>query len=141
VDSKSLHVLAEYFGCDRTVLDDQKTLLEFLYEAAELAKATPLRSISHRSQNGGHTVVLIVSESHFALHTQPTDGYASADFYTCGKTDPEAAAAHIGKRLLSIGIETMVFMRGTGVGTAGGLISLVGRTVSGSVYEDDTDPG
>ena len=134
-------MLAEYFGCDRTVLDDQKTLLDFLYEAAEVAKATPLRSVSHRDASGNHTVVLIVSESHFALHTHPVDGYASADFYTCGKTDPEAAAAHIAKRLLSIGTETMVFVRGTGVSSAGGLISLVGRTVSGSVYEDDTDPG
>ena len=42
----------------------------------------------------GTTMVWILSESHFTLHTYPEHGYLTVDCYTCGNEgDPKAAIA------------------------------------------------
>ncbi|MBS8121606.1 adenosylmethionine decarboxylase [Candidatus Vampirococcus lugosii] len=36
----------------------------------------------------GETIIYILSESHFAIHTYPEYNYISIDIYTCGKSNP-----------------------------------------------------
>lgn len=54
---------------------------------------TVLREVVHRFEPQGTTVVFVLSESHFALHTYPEADYLSIDVYVCNAAvDVEALA-------------------------------------------------
>jgi S-adenosylmethionine decarboxylase len=80
------HVLAEYFDCDKELLNDPKRLEEFMQEAATKANATVISSSFRTFEPFGVSGVIIVAESHLAIHTWPEYGFAAVDFFTCGDT-------------------------------------------------------
>ncbi len=48
---------------------------------------------SHHFEPQGTTMVLLLAESHLAIHTWPEERFAAMDIFTCGDTmRPEAAA-------------------------------------------------
>lgn len=47
---------------------------------------TVVKNISHEFSPHGRTIVFILSESHFAVHTYPEHNYITLDIYIC---DPE----------------------------------------------------
>lgn len=44
---------------------------------------TVVNEIEHKFAPQGRTIVLILSESHFAVHTYPEHNYISVDLYIC----------------------------------------------------------
>jgi len=80
------HVLAEYFGCDRELLNDPARLEKYLQQAAKEANATVISSSFRTFEPFGVSGVVIVAESHLAIHTWPEYGFAAVDFFTCGDT-------------------------------------------------------
>jgi S-adenosylmethionine decarboxylase len=61
----------------------------------------------------GETVIFILSESHFALHTWPEHNYISLDCYTCGEEgDPNKAIKEIIKSLPVLVYSLKNFERG-----------------------------
>jgi len=55
-----------------------------------------VREARHRFEPQGETVVFILSESHFTLHTYPEHNYISLDIYVCDlHADVDAAADEI----------------------------------------------
>ncbi|WP_025270348.1 adenosylmethionine decarboxylase [Hippea sp. KM1] len=78
------HVLAEYFGCEKELLNDPKALEKHLIEAAKAANATVISSSFRTFEPFGVSGVVIVAESHLAIHTWPEYGFAAVDFFTCG---------------------------------------------------------
>ena len=78
------HLLLELFSCDEKVLDDLGKIEEFMKEAARVSGATIVESVFHRFQPHGISGVVVVAESHLAIHTWPEHGYAAVDFFTCG---------------------------------------------------------
>jgi S-adenosylmethionine decarboxylase proenzyme len=86
------HLLVDLYGCDRERLDDPDYIAVELQAAATAAGSRVLGTAFHRFSPGGITGVLIVQESHLAVHTWPERGYAALDLFTCGRqTDPWAA--------------------------------------------------
>jgi S-adenosylmethionine decarboxylase len=86
------HVLVELYGCDRARLDDETYLRSRAVAAAEAAGATVVAVHAHRFRPVGVSVVVVLAESHLALHTWPERGVASADIFVCGPdTDPHRA--------------------------------------------------
>lgn len=86
------HLLVDLYGCNRTRLDDPDYIAAELQAAATAAGTRVLGTAFHRFNPGGVTGVLIVQESHLAVHTWPERGYAALDLFTCGhQTDPWAA--------------------------------------------------
>ena len=86
------HLLVDLYDCDRERLDDPDYIAAELQAAATAAGARVLGTAFHRFNPGGVTGVLIVQESHLAVHTWPERGYAALDLFTCGhQTDPWAA--------------------------------------------------
>lgn len=86
------HLLVDLYGCDRARLDDPDYIAAELQAAATAAGTRVLGTAFHRFSPGGVTGVLIVQESHLAIHTWPERGYAALDLFTCGEqTDPWAA--------------------------------------------------
>lgn len=86
------HLLCEVSGCDPTVIGDLDRVKEILFRAAAKAKAEIMESTFHHFSPQGISGVVVIAESHLAIHTWPENGYAALDIYTCGEhTDPEAA--------------------------------------------------
>ncbi|MDK2855722.1 MAG: S-adenosylmethionine decarboxylase [Bacillota bacterium] len=90
------HILAEFFGCDGTILDDVDAIERTLVDAALTAGAEVREVAFHRFSPQGVSGVVIISESHLAIHTWPELGYAAVDVFTCGdKVDPWVAYNYI----------------------------------------------
>lgn len=78
-----VHVLMEFSDCSVEILDDLKRLEIVMEQAALASKATLIKSVFHQFSPHGVTGVVVVAESHLAIHTWPEHGYAAVDFFTC----------------------------------------------------------
>ena len=78
-----LHILMEFNECSIDILNDLKLLETTMNEAALASKATIIKSVFHQFSPQGVTGVVVVAESHLAIHTWPEHGYAAVDFFTC----------------------------------------------------------
>lgn len=114
MEGLGLHILMEFYDCSPTVLDDEKRLEELMLEAAEKASATIIKSVFHKFSPQGVTGVIVVAESHLAIHTWPENQYAAVDFFTCNdKMDHEKAQLHLKNGLLSNREVIKLVARGT----------------------------
>jgi spermidine synthase len=94
------HLLVDFYGCAPRLLDDADHLEKALKEAALAAGATVLNAAFHRFSPCGVTGVLLVQESHLAIHTWPERAFAAVDLFTCGRTlDPWLACARLKQAL------------------------------------------
>jgi len=95
-----MHVVLDLYECDPKILDDMERIEEILTKAAEVANATIIDKRFHKFSPQGVSGVVVVSESHIAIHTWPEHGYAAVDVYTCGDhTMPLKASEYIIKEL------------------------------------------
>ena len=63
-----------------------------MIDAALECGATIVQKCFHMFNPYGVSGVVIISESHLAIHTWPELGYAAVDLFTCGtKCDPKVA--------------------------------------------------
>lgn len=86
------HVLAEVYGCEFDVLNDLDRIREVMVNAALSAGAEVIETTFHRFSPQGISGVVVISESHLAIHTWPELGYAALDVFTCGSdVDPWVA--------------------------------------------------
>jgi len=96
---------AAYRNCDPQRLNDGAYLLSLLRQAAVTTKLNPLSEQSHQFEPMGFTGILLLSESHIAIHTWPEKRLAMVDFFTCGGQDPQKALELVGEGLGSEEIE------------------------------------
>lgn len=86
------HVIGDFFGCDRHLLDDAPYLERALLGVARDLGATAINATFHHFSPIGVSGVVVIQESHLAIHTWPEGGYAAVDLFTCGDhIDPQAA--------------------------------------------------
>ncbi len=86
------HVLAEVYGCGFHILNDLDKVRKILVDAAIAAGAEVRETAFHRFSPQGVSGVVVISESHLAIHTWPELGYAALDVFTCGEgVDPWVA--------------------------------------------------
>jgi len=89
MDTKSTHLLIELWGCKNLILLDDCELMEIaLRSIAETIGVNVLNSYFHKFMPQGVSGVLVISESHFSVHSWPDLGYAALDFFTCGDKMP-----------------------------------------------------
>jgi len=90
------HVLAELYGCEPGTLDNVKGVQDMMVAAA-LAAGAEVREVAfHKFSPQGVSGVVVISESHLAIHTWPELGYAAVDVFTCGdRVDPWDACKYI----------------------------------------------
>lgn len=112
MDTLGRHLLAEYFDCDREVLEDLDAVERLLNDAARAAQVKVVASRFHRFRPHGVTGVVIVEESHLSVHTWPEAGYAAADFFTCGEGHPDRAHEVLAQGLGAARSEVMRVRRG-----------------------------
>ena len=96
------HLLLELNGCNAKLLNDIKRVEEILVAGAKIAKATIIGTHFHQFSPFGISGVVVIAESHLAIHTWPEHGYAAVDIFTCGETlCPEMAAQYLVERFQS----------------------------------------
>ncbi len=96
------HILAEYLECGCTYLDSEAAIRDLMLEAASRTGATIVGSIFHHFSPQGVTGVVVIAESHLAIHTWPEFRYASVDLFTCGtKVDPWIGFEYLKEKLQS----------------------------------------
>ncbi len=100
MDALGRHVLAEIYGCPHDALNDLHQVEQVMVSAA-LAAGAEIREVAfHKFSPQGVSGVVVISESHLAIHTWPEYGYAAVDVFTCGdRVDPWDACRSIVERL------------------------------------------
>lgn len=93
------HILAEIYGCDAEILNNRKLIEKIMVESALKAGAEVREVAFHKFSPQGVSGVVVISESHLAIHTWPELGYAAVDIFTCGdKVDPWDACNYLTKQ-------------------------------------------
>ncbi len=96
------HVLAEFFECDPNILNNSEKIEKLMIDAALECGATIVQKCFHMFSPHGVSGVVIIAESHLAIHTWPELGYAAVDLFTCGeKCDPKVAYEFLKKAFYS----------------------------------------
>src|SRR6267154_3556242 len=80
------HLLIELYHCDSKILNDVHKVEAIMVEAAKHAKARIVDVVFHTFNPHGISGVVVIAESHLAIHTWPEHGFASVDIYTCGSS-------------------------------------------------------
>lgn len=89
------HLLADLHGVAAPLLQDAERMEALLREAAQAAGAIVLHSHFHSFGPGqGVTGVVLLAESHLALHTWPELGSVTLDVYVCNLGTDNSARAH-----------------------------------------------
>lgn len=83
---------ADLYACEPASLREPGTVEAAMLEAARACGATIVGSHFHAFNPHGVSGVVIIAESHLAIHTWPEYGYAAIDAFTCGESlDPTLA--------------------------------------------------
>ncbi len=89
------HYLAEFFECDCVKIDDAAFIEKIMIDATKLSGAAMIRPFFHQFSPQGVSGVIVIAESHFAIHTWPEHGYTAVDLFSCSDFDYKAALNHI----------------------------------------------
>lgn len=107
------HLLVEYYNCDPKILMNIGSIEDILVGAAKKAKAHIVDVVFHTFNPHGISGVVVVEESHLAIHTWPEHGFASVDIYTCGTSvNPWLAYKYILRELRAKHSTAMEMKRG-----------------------------
>lgn len=107
------HILAEYYGCDIQILNHLELLEHYMRKAVIESGATIIDSTFHKFSPHGVSGVIVIAESHMALHTWPEYGYAAVDFFTCGdRVQPKKAFDYMKNKLKPENYSSKEFKRG-----------------------------
>ena len=106
-------ILVDMHECSPAVLDDLGAIRELMLEAARRAGATVVSECFHRFSPHGVSGVVVIAESHLAIHTWPEQGFAALDLFTCGDTlQPEACFSYLREALSCRRHSTTTIARG-----------------------------
>lgn len=107
------HILAEFFDCDSDILNDTDAIEMAMKRAAIECGATIISSTFHAFNPHGVSGVIVIAESHLAIHTWPEYGYAAIDVFTCGDTvDPAVANDSLRESLQAASVKQVLVRRG-----------------------------
>lgn len=82
-------LMVEYHGCAPELLNDVEHVRRSMVQAAKATGATVVGELFHHFSPHGVSGVVVIAESHLAIHTWPEYGYAAVDLFTCGDSiDP-----------------------------------------------------
>lgn len=106
-----IHLIAEFWS--GRIIEDPKRMKKILNEAVKKADNTPLEVIIHKFQPQGMTGIVLLAESHIAIHTWPEFNYTAIDIYTCGdKSNPNIALNYLKKEFQPKKVEIRKIKRG-----------------------------
>ena len=78
-------VVLDLYECETRHLDDIEWVKKTLVNAARVAGATIVETVFHKFAPWGISGVVVIAESHLAIHIWPENRYAAIDLFTCGE--------------------------------------------------------
>jgi S-adenosylmethionine decarboxylase proenzyme len=106
-------ILVEFYECDREILNAEDLIAKAMVDACLKGKATVVTNSFHSFSPFGVSGVVVIAESHVAIHTWPEYGYAAVDSFTCGDSiDPWIMFKHLKRALNSKHTSNMELRRG-----------------------------
>ena len=87
------HLLLELFDCDSEAINSLNIVKTSMVEAAKRAQATIVDVVFHEFNPFGISGVVVIAESHLAIHTWPEAGFVTVDVYVCNYTTDNTAKA------------------------------------------------
>jgi S-adenosylmethionine decarboxylase len=78
-------VVLDLYDCETDRLDDMAWVKSTLVKAARAAGATIVQTVFHKFAPCGISGVVVIAESHLAIHIWPEHRYAAVDVFTCGE--------------------------------------------------------
>ncbi len=104
-------MLAEFWN--GKVIENPKEIERILIEATKKAKNIPLKVAIYKFQPQGITGVVLLADSHIALHSWPEWNYLAIDIFTCGeKAMPYKALGYLKKEFKPKKVEVREIKRG-----------------------------
>jgi len=100
VQALGRHLLLELFDCDAEAISSLEVVKTAMVEAARRAQATIVDVVFHEFNPFGISGVVVIAESHLAIHTWPEYRYAAVDVFSCGDVlQPQVAADYLMEQL------------------------------------------
>lgn len=107
------HILVEFYNCNKEFINDLSFVEDNMKQAAHVAGATIVKSVFHLFNPHGISGVVVIAESHLAIHTWPEYGYAAVDLFTCGDSvNPWDSFEFLKEKFQSQNVFTMELKRG-----------------------------
>jgi S-adenosylmethionine decarboxylase proenzyme len=78
-------IVLDLYDCETDRIDDLAWVKETLINAAREAGATIVETVFHKFSPWGISGVVVIAESHLAIHIWPENRYAAIDVFTCGQ--------------------------------------------------------
>lgn len=107
------HILVEFMNCDPHIMNDVAAIERDMVAAAQKAGATVINSTFHHFSPYGVSGVVVIQESHLAIHTWPEYGYAAVDLFTCGEMDAWISFDHLKECFKSKSYSAIEMKRGS----------------------------
>lgn len=105
------HLIVELFNCSSSKINDLNHVEKVMIDAAVASNATIVEHRFHKFAPHGISGVLIIAESHFAIHTWPEYGYCAMDIFTCGDLTDNPAALQVIKEGLECQYHSAIEMK------------------------------
>jgi len=106
-----IHLIAEFWN--GRVIEDPKEIKKILIKSVREAKSSPLEVTIHKFSPQGLTGVVLLAESHIALHSWPEFDYLAIDIFTCGDlAKPKKALQYFKKVFKPKRVEVRELKRG-----------------------------
>jgi S-adenosylmethionine decarboxylase len=107
------HTLIDFHDCDLDRLNDADGLRERVLAAIADAGGTYVTDVFHRFSPHGLSGVVVIAESHVALHTWPEHRFAAVDIFSCTRAlDQSLIIARLGDWLRTTGRQVHAHERG-----------------------------
>ena len=107
------HLLLELFDCDPEAINSLDIVKGAMVEAAKRAQATIVDVVFHEFNPFGISGVVVIAESHLAIHTWPEYRYAAVDVFSCGETlQPQVAVDYLVEQLGAARASAVELQRG-----------------------------
>jgi spermidine synthase len=107
------HTLLEFEGCLASRIRRTPWVRHALQSAVLAAGGTIVKSAFHNFNPYGVSGVVVITESHVAVHTWPEFGFAAVDVLSCNpRLDHKVVAAELGKAFGAARVRSRSFRRG-----------------------------
>ena len=107
------HLLLELLDCDPEALNSLDIVRTSMVEAAKRAQATIVDIVFHEFNPFGISGVVVIAESHLAIHTWPEYRYAAVDVFSCGESlQPQLAVDYLVEQLGAARASVVELQRG-----------------------------
>jgi S-adenosylmethionine decarboxylase len=106
--------MADFYECSSDLINDRNFVRQRMLEAATLIKATIVTDVFHEFNPHGLSGVVVIAESHMAIHSWPEYRCVSIDIFTCSdQMVPEDGIEHLKIAFQAKRVEVQKVVRGT----------------------------